>query len=468
MGKKSKKKNKIRGVDAPRPLGWTGEEKHYSEDFLSHMENLGKCTYEDALESFRVEALGLDSNDWKDAPLRMDMLLQSHCDEEYADFSSGVPVLSVNHLRKCLYRTEKRSNAILPISVESVWICCRNDFSGEGLRLLLRSGGLRCINEVHELNGSTPLSILCSRGNLAGLKVLLDETEAANVKLDARKGARNHDSMNAADEPLFRLLFARGNNHALGSVKDFSKMIELLCTRCKEVDLDSVRIDDGPPVGGLAFAVEMGEKLVVETCIRLGANPNFPSPHNKGMTPLHMACKAGSETLTRMLLDAGADTRLAKPENGTFVLPITYTLNSMNMAVADIILRHEEELEAKGELRPVSLETELRSNLSLIRHQVEIFRKTGKPTLHNVHVVDRRTRTTKTDLEYENQVKERVDKKAGKTFEKCDGCGDFGASLKKCSACGTAAYCGRNCQKAHWKLHKQVCKAVQATNASTD
>eukprot|EP00122_Pirum_gemmata_P009013 Pgem_evm2s8327 len=27
----------------------------------------------------------------------------------------------------------------------------------------------------------------------------------------------------------------------------------------------------------------------------------------------------------------------------------------------------------------------------------------------------------------------------------------------KCSRCNTAAYCGRACQKQHWKIHKEIC-----------
>jgi hypothetical protein len=31
----------------------------------------------------------------------------------------------------------------------------------------------------------------------------------------------------------------------------------------------------------------------------------------------------------------------------------------------------------------------------------------------------------------------------------------------KCSACSTVAYCGQDCQKAHWTLHKKACKAAR-------
>ncbi|KAJ6475066.1 hypothetical protein C8R47DRAFT_1143418 [Mycena vitilis] len=36
-------------------------------------------------------------------------------------------------------------------------------------------------------------------------------------------------------------------------------------------------------------------------------------------------------------------------------------------------------------------------------------------------------------------------------------------SLLKCVKCKTATYCNRDCQRAHWPVHKQFCKVWQAT-----
>jgi NAD(P)H-hydrate repair Nnr-like enzyme with NAD(P)H-hydrate dehydratase domain len=40
-------------------------------------------------------------------------------------------------------------------------------------------------------------------------------------------------------------------------------------------------------------------------------------------------------------------------------------------------------------------------------------------------------------------------------------------TCKSCICCGcqVAGYCGRVCQKAHWKQHKPVCKMLQASRA---
>jgi hypothetical protein len=38
----------------------------------------------------------------------------------------------------------------------------------------------------------------------------------------------------------------------------------------------------------------------------------------------------------------------------------------------------------------------------------------------------------------------------------CAVCGN--PSKKKCFGCGKVRYCGKDCQKKHWKTHKKVCK----------
>ena len=37
----------------------------------------------------------------------------------------------------------------------------------------------------------------------------------------------------------------------------------------------------------------------------------------------------------------------------------------------------------------------------------------------------------------------------------------------KCSVCKAVRYCGRECQKAHWKAHKKDCKKKSTAPASS-
>ena len=55
---------------------------------------------------------------------------------------------------------------------------------------------------------------------------------------------------------------------------------------------------------------------------------------------------------------------------------------------------------------------------------------------------------------------------AQRSAERCSACGTRGR-LSACTACGTAAYCGRQCQKGHWPAHKPSCRAASAAIAQT-
>ena len=43
------------------------------------------------------------------------------------------------------------------------------------------------------------------------------------------------------------------------------------------------------------------------------------------------------------------------------------------------------------------------------------------------------------------------------TTQACGQCGTIRQSLMACGRCGEVAYCSRDCQRQHWKLHKQTC-----------
>jgi len=52
----------------------------------------------------------------------------------------------------------------------------------------------------------------------------------------------------------------------------------------------------------------------------------------------------------------------------------------------------------------------------------------------------------------------------------CSNCGaattEDGKSLKFCSRCSMTAYCGRECQKKHWKVHKPQCNSEESVHTT--
>jgi hypothetical protein len=55
--------------------------------------------------------------------------------------------------------------------------------------------------------------------------------------------------------------------------------------------------------------------------------------------------------------------------------------------------------------------------------------------------------------------------------DRCAGCGVVGTSaspLLKCASCKASRYCDKQCQKEHWKLHKDGCKKFSAGTAALE
>lgn len=52
-----------------------------------------------------------------------------------------------------------------------------------------------------------------------------------------------------------------------------------------------------------------------------------------------------------------------------------------------------------------------------------------------------------------------------KNPDACGGCGakqvKDGEALLQCGRCNDRKYCGIDCQKGHWKVHKKVCEPIQ-------
>ena len=69
------------------------------------------------------------------------------------------------------------------------------------------------------------------------------------------------------------------------------------------------------------------------------------------------------------------------------------------------------------------------------------------------------------DLALTKTAKAKGKKEKGGDTHVCFHCGKSGAKLRSCAQCRRAWYCGRDCQAADWKRHKQACRAAVAAEA---
>ena len=51
-------------------------------------------------------------------------------------------------------------------------------------------------------------------------------------------------------------------------------------------------------------------------------------------------------------------------------------------------------------------------------------------------------------------------------YSRCHGCGREDVSLRLCGMCRLARYCSSDCQRAHWREHKVVCRVYAAASRS--
>jgi hypothetical protein len=49
---------------------------------------------------------------------------------------------------------------------------------------------------------------------------------------------------------------------------------------------------------------------------------------------------------------------------------------------------------------------------------------------------------------------------SARPIQTCENCDKKGYDLKKCASCQGVRYCSTQCQKAHWKQHKELCKEL--------
>ncbi|KAJ6581191.1 hypothetical protein B0H19DRAFT_930096 [Mycena capillaripes] len=67
-------------------------------------------------------------------------------------------------------------------------------------------------------------------------------------------------------------------------------------------------------------------------------------------------------------------------------------------------------------------------------------------------------------LPYLETVDQKMDQRVAAVVEEtCVACNKSESTLLKCSRCREVGYCGKACQKAHWKEHKKVCKVKENT-----
>jgi hypothetical protein len=309
------------------------------------------------------------------------------------------------------------------------WVQCAN---AAAVRVLLDAGA-----DVHTLNGA---------GTGLVVTLLLAPSFASEPGLPAR-----------ALMPVFELLAAKRD-----------------MLRC---------VMRHQPCATLPCAADTGREDCMKALLAAGADANDLTGVVQGQGALAMAVTCGfskvdsrgpgadaaaadrSLRLVRTLLRAGADTR-HRCDLGH--MPIRGCALTGDARVAEAILAHEA---TKG-LPPV--ETCARNEeeadwLRRLRAAVDAFRRGETGSALPAHLVKPLLFTVAEDRSFTVTGAQAVQAAtAAAPVERCAAaqCAAAGrAVLKCCGACKRVKYCSDVCQRAHWREHKEACRAACAARA---
>ena len=332
------------------------------------------------------------------------------------------------------------------------------------LELMLRAGADPNAAYRSLRSGDTlcPMGLLAQFGLIEGLRLFVEHGRALDVMVPS------HIPSKSALWPLQLAINCRHTDCALLLISHAS--------------FDAAR-DPRP----LCAAAEVGDAVVLSRLLALPGtaavlNTPHPDPRCGGMTALHTACYSGPGCVF-LLVEAGADVLaltdgepLAPGEDPD--APNSPLRSAMAFAIstgADATII--DALVAGGARRPTLVER---------KHNFGSHYYVG-PSGQEQPIVDLRSllggggggggggfggagAVARPVIDVRSSVQRGQDaagsdsrmRRQGCSLPSCGTMPAFGHSLKICSRCRSVGYCGPDCQRAHWKAHKAVCREVNS------
>ncbi|KAJ8957820.1 hypothetical protein NQ318_001816 [Aromia moschata] len=190
-------------------------------------------------------------------------------------------------------------------------VACQNDCNEEVLDLLLQRNDID--PNVRDNEGFTPLHTLASRGNLPGIKQILNKFPFVNI--DAANETGN--------SPLM-----------MASKRDHAEVIEYLCKKGANVNHQNKKYytalhyaANSGYTHSMTVLIKLGEyfywakhqdiKRICKTIRFLNAGADLNAKDSYGITPLMRTCKWGFLDTCKILLEAGADLNQPTPTGQT-------------------------------------------------------------------------------------------------------------------------------------------------------
>ncbi|KAJ4856910.1 ankyrin repeats (3 copies) domain-containing protein [Trichoderma breve] len=195
--------------------------------------------------------------------------------------------------------------------------CCAGKASTQVVQLLLEKGASV---DVQGREGTAPIHCAARAGNLEMVEMLLEF--GANIDIaDGYGNTALHEAALNRSADIFETLCKRGcqkrrNKHGraafhIAAMKGLSSAVSQLG--------DYANSKDSQKKSPLYLAVEYGHKDFVQQLLRL-PQVEVNARGYRDLTPLQVACKKGYDSITEILLDAGADIEILSDDGRTPLL----------------------------------------------------------------------------------------------------------------------------------------------------
>lgn len=201
-----------------------------------------------------------------------------------------------------------------------------------------------------------------------------------------------------------------------------------------------VDAQDNAGCTALMHASTCGNALVVEKLLNAHASVNIQD--NDGQTALMAASMGGYNDIIEKLIAAGAHVNLQDIESDT---ALTLAALYNHLSTVKILLNAGADRSIKNNMDDTAYEIATRNTQLAIANMLQ------------THKIKRAPADAKGDTK--SAAAASTESKRTTAEATCAKCAKPEA-LKQCSGCRTLNYCSPECQKAHWPMHKVICKEL--------
>ncbi|XP_046390192.1 ankyrin repeat and MYND domain-containing protein 2 [Ischnura elegans] len=357
----------------------------------------------------------------------------------------------------------------------------------EGVKniLLLNEIDINCVDE----NGMTPLQHVCYKGNKEYVQMLLDRGADVNAgKHESAYTALHFAALSGNVEVCHMLLAAGAKTHTTNSVgRTASQMAAFVGNHsCVAV------INNFVPQSVIDYYTQPHDLETEPKLLPIMSSPLHKLVMQVNINPVRVALSVQKvpallENIPSAckVLDLMSEKEMKKGQETNEVLSfkfhyLSFILNAIEKCKPKVPVKKGENEGACRDPIEVLVRKLLQTNASgvpdyqekLLRECIRCFpyregtllRQMVACLAHEASGCDSALSVIATGING-HQMGRQV--RSGAKEGVCETCGDWDKACKACSRCKEALYCGKECQRLHWFVHKRTCKPAPLSSEAS-